>query len=211
MRGLGASASGPSGRGAWFNAEAQPACTAAVTVTNIALIPAAAWHRVAPLQVAVGVGDIVVSPEPGGAREVDLAWSSPCGYVCLPNGFYVDDAHCQLQPASAGAGVGSTAGAAYNGSLLSSLGGRSGAGLDRGNASSTYRSCAQRVCSGKVPGIALISPGATLSEYLASQATEGSSSLAAGSAPSGANTSQPALEMSLRCTFGSTLHPSTTP
>lgn len=44
------------------------------------------------LSVVVGRGDVIVAPT--GIDEVDLLWDQPCGYVCLPAGYFVDDSHC---------------------------------------------------------------------------------------------------------------------
>lgn len=40
----------------------------------------------------VQLGDVVVGP--AGVGEVALTWDQPCGYVCLPDGQFVDDSAC---------------------------------------------------------------------------------------------------------------------
>ena len=39
-------------------------------------------------------GDIVIAPR--GPAVVDLDWKQPCGYVCLPQGYFVDDSQCNV-------------------------------------------------------------------------------------------------------------------
>ena len=59
------------------------------------------------LIVTSGTADIVVGPAQSRHSIANLQWTSPCAYVCLPSGHYVDESQCS---ADAGAGGNGTTG-----------------------------------------------------------------------------------------------------
>ena len=57
-----------------------------------------ATDRAAGIDASVQEGTIVVSPRRSNVSMVNLNWTSPCAYVCLPEGRYVDDSDCAANP-----------------------------------------------------------------------------------------------------------------
>lgn len=51
-------------------------------------------------------GDIIISPK--GPVVADLEWKQPCGYVCLPQGYWVDDSECNVEEEDEELGPGAT-------------------------------------------------------------------------------------------------------
>jgi len=58
------------------------------------------------IRARVDTGDIVVGPT--GISEVDLSWDQACGYVCLPDGQFVDDTSCYYNGTCADANCSAT-------------------------------------------------------------------------------------------------------
>ena len=52
------------------------------------------------VDVSSGQGDIYLAPSRAQFSYANLLWSSPCAYVCLPSGHYVDESECPAADAS---------------------------------------------------------------------------------------------------------------
>lgn len=84
-------------------------------------------------------GTVIVSPNRDHVDMVNLEWSNPCAYVCLPDGFYVSDSGCSNTTVPLDDTVNETLG--------------------------LIRACVTRTCSGSYPNIELSSAGVSFPVY----------------------------------------------
>lgn len=62
-------------------------------------------HAAGMIDVNLADGDIVIAPD--ASSQIDLLWDQPCGYVCLPGAYWVDDSSCRAT-STAGNGTNGT-------------------------------------------------------------------------------------------------------
>ena len=127
-----------------------------ITEGDLILRNFSATDRDAGVNIQVMDGDVVLSPLRGAVDAVNLRWKSPCGYVCLPHGQYVQDDHCH----------------APNGDAIPDL---------INETMGTVRSCMLRNCSGYYPDVRLMANDATLGSSFASYVPDSSRAAATSS------------------------------